>query len=228
MKNVSIVLVEPQTPGNIGAVARVMANFSFDNLIIINPLCDIFEKDAIDRAKHGKYVLDKSKQISFEELDKFDLVIGTTAKLGNRYNIKRLPISSKELIKKIPKKAKVALLFGNEGEGLTNEQIKKCDFIVNIPANKKYPVLNLSHSVTILLYELFDSKPDFESIDKNQKDLLNEVISGIIPLIGFKDPKKIEREKKVWNQIISKSSMTKREGFVILGFLKKVLNKVKK
>ena len=231
MKNVTIMLVEPQTSGNVGAVARVMANFGFEKLIIVDPLCDIKDKEAVDRAKHGLFVLEKAKVKDMKFLNSFDLVVGTTAKLGNRYNIKRLPLTPKQLAEKIPKSGKVAILFGNEGEGLTNEQISVCDYVVNIPAHKSYPVLNLSHSVSVVLYELFsssilNSEPLYESIDAQQKKLINEFISKSLPKLGFTDSKKIERQKKTWNQVIAKSGMTKREAFIVMGFLKKVVSTI--
>lgn len=228
MDNVTIVLIEPQVPGNVGAVARVMANFSFSKLIIVNSLCDIKDKEAIDRAKHGIEILINAKICDISILKKFDLVVGTTAKLGNRYNIKRLPLAPKQLKDKIPKKGNIAIVFGNEGEGLTNEQVSMCDYVVNIPSDKKYPVLNLSHSVAVILYELFDAKPIHELMDKSQKDLINKLINDTLPYLGYTDKKKIENQKRTWNQIISKAGMTKREAFIIIGYLKKVFNNTKK
>ncbi|MFA6088317.1 MAG: RNA methyltransferase [Candidatus Woesearchaeota archaeon] len=228
MNNVTIVLIKPQIPGNIGAIARVMGNFAFQNLVIIEPKCDPFDKEALDRAKHAKPILESAKVKDISCLKEFDLVIGTTAKLGNKYNIKRLFVTPKQLKEKLPKKGKVAILFGNEGEGLSNEEVSLCDFVVYIPTNPEYPTLNLSHSVSVILYELFDAKPIHELMDKKQKDFINKLISENLPLLGFTDKMKTENQKRTWNQILSKSSMSKREAFIIMGYFKKSLNALSK
>ena len=95
---ISIVLVEPQNAGNIGAVARVMDNFGFDKLIMINPRTDHLEKEAIDRACHAKKVLEKAdikKNLAF--LKDFDMVIGSTGLIGTDYNLLRTAVSCTEI-----------------------------------------------------------------------------------------------------------------------------------
>src|SRR3989338_2323471 len=94
---ISIVLVNPITPGNIGAVARVMKNFDFKELILVKPKCDHLSKDAMDRASHAKDILKKAKKMQFSEvIENFDYIIGTTSKIGTDYNIPRCPITPEE------------------------------------------------------------------------------------------------------------------------------------
>ena len=155
---IEVVFVEPETSGNVGALARVMKNFGFKKLTLINPQCKI-DQDARNRAKHANDILDKVKVIKSIKSIKADIIIGTTAKLGTDYNISRTPLTPKEFAEKASKvKNKVAILIGRESKGLLNEEIKLCDFIVSIPASKQYPTLNAVHAATCLLYELFQYK----------------------------------------------------------------------
>ena len=101
-----------------------------------------------------KEILKKAKVISFQDLKRFDYKIATTSQLGTDYNIARSPLKPDELTNIIKPKANIAIIFGRESNGLTNQEINQMDFIVTIPTSKKYQTMNLSHSVAIILYEL--------------------------------------------------------------------------
>ena len=156
----SIVLIEPSTPGNIGFIARAMKNFGLKDLILINPKCEL-KKEAIWYAKHAKDIIKKSKTKPFSYLKKFDYLIGTTAIIGSDYNIPRSPLTPKQLASELSKinlkKTNIALIFGREGSGLNNKEIQMCDFIVTIPTSKKYPTMNISHSASISVFATFIS-----------------------------------------------------------------------
>ena len=223
---ISIILIEPKKSGNLGAVARVMANFGFDNLVLVNPKCKKTAKEAIKRAKHGISVLKKAKVV--KKIPKMDTLIATTAMLGTDYNIPRSPISPEQLSKIIPSKGKIGIVFGREGPGLTNEEVLACDFVCTIPSSKKYPTLNLSHSVALVCYELSKSlsiKKVGEHIalaSKAEKDQLMKLFNQALKKIPFKTAQKHETQRRVWKRMIGKSFLTKREAFALMGFLKKI------
>ncbi len=226
---ISIVLIEPENEGNIGAAARVMKNFGFRDLILIEPKCKI-GKEATGRAKHAKDILKKVKVKDKDYLKEFDYLIGTTAKLGTDYNIPRSPIYPDELSKKlVDKKGKFAILFGREGKGLTNREILMCDFIVHIPATKKYPTLNMSHAVSIILYELkkLELRKVIEKryviLSKKEKEQILKMINQILDKMEFTTKEKKEIQKKAWKRMIGKAMLTKREGYALMGFLRKLL-----
>jgi len=224
---ISIVLIEPKTQGNIGAVARVMANFGFKDLILVNPKCKHLGKEALKRAKHAKQVLKKSRVVkSFNYLKKFDLVVGTTAITGNDYNISRVPLSPEESSKRIVKfKGSVALVFGRESSGLSNDEIQNCDFTVTINTSNDYSTMNISHSVVVLLYELFklgvQSKKISIGSSKDKRALIKE-IQSLIKNLEFSTEEKRETQRKVWKRVIGKSFLTKRELYALFGFFKKL------
>ena len=223
---ISIILIEPKKSGNLGAVARVMANFGFSNLILVNPKCRKTAKEAIKRAKHGISVLKKAKVV--KKIPKFDTLIATTAMLGTDYNIPRSPVSPEQLSKIIPSKGKVGIVFGREGPGLTNEEVLACDFVCTIPSSKKYPTLNLSHSVAVVCYELskqLAGKKVSEHIifaSKAEKDQLMKLFNQALKKMPFKNAQKRETQRKVWKRMIGKSFLTKREAYALMGFFKKL------
>jgi len=228
---IEILLLEPRKQENIGSIARVMKNFSFNKLILINPKCKV-GLTAYKVAKHGKDVLKVAKIVDITYFKKLDYLIGTTAILGTDYNIPRNPIDPEQLASKIKKiinkKIKIGLLIGREGSGLNNEEINLCDILVTIPASKIYPTLNVSHATTILLYEIFKTINDDKSnshinfASKNEKDIILKYINQTLNGMEFATKEKKDTQKKVWKRVIGKAMLTKREAFSIMGFLRKL------
>ena len=223
---VTVALLEPISPGNIGAIARAMKNFDLKNLILINPKCNPHSEEAIRRAKHAKDILKKAKIVkNFNYLKKFDYIIGTTANVGSTdYNIPRLPIKPENL--KIKNKNSV-ILFGREDSGLTNKEIMSCDSILSIPASKEYPTLNISHSAAIIFHELFKQKKEtshghIRIITKEDKKILLKIINQALNNLKFSTNDKKETQKKLWKRIIGKNQLTKREFQAMCGFFKKI------
>lgn len=229
---ISVILIEPSFPGNIGSICRAMANFEFNELIIVNPKCDVFASDAIKMSKWGSDILKKAKIVDFDYLKKFDYLIGTTGKVGTTdYNIIRSPITPDELADLINKKenSKIAILFGREDKGLTNEELELCDFVVSIPASKKYPILNLAQAATIIFYELFKNNNSklsnlshIKYATAKEKEILMSILKNKLDKMHFATKEKKETQIKVWKRMIGKSFLTKREAMALMGFLKRI------
>ena len=227
---IEIILMEPRKQENLGAVARAMKNFDFENLVLINPKCRIGIK-ARKVAKHANGILDKAKIKKYDYLKNYDYLVGTTAILGTDYNIPRNAISIGQLsdkINKIENKAKIGILIGRETIGLKNEEINLCDILVTIPSSKKYPTLNISHSAAIMLYEIFkkisneksDSHINFAT--KKDKEIIMKYTNNVLDKMEFPTKEKKETQKKVWKRVIGKAMLTKREAFSVMGFLRKL------
>ncbi|BFH73515.1 tRNA (cytidine-2'-O-)-methyltransferase TrmJ [Sulfurisphaera javensis] len=178
---IRLVIVEPEGSYNVGFISRLAKNFLVDELYIVNPHCDLEEAKRFS-AKGIEY-LERAKIVnSFDEAIKdVDLKIATSSIADNRGDILRKSIRPWELPKLIEGK-RIALIFGRESVGLTREEIAKSDLLLFIPGNPEYPVLNLSHAVGIVLYEIWKSKgenrPTVSSesislIDKYSRDLVN-------------------------------------------------------
>jgi len=164
-----IILVKPSIEGNLGAIARNMLNFGFDELHLISPELTIGE-EARKRAKHAKKVLENAiiHNNLKDAINDCSLVIGTSGKreFGEKI-ITRHFITPEEISNRIyPNHGKIALVFGPEGKGLSQEELICCDLLTSIPTWEGYPIMNLSHSVSVILYELYK----YHLINHSSKD----------------------------------------------------------
>ncbi len=233
----TLILVETEHAQNLGAVCRVMANFGFDKLVLINPKCNKDDIDALIRAKHEALpILKNAKVKDFSVLDDFDYLIGTTARNGSPYNLQRSPLTPQEcadllhdegLLKN--SRINVGLLIGREGHGLFNEEIKKCDYVVTIPTHPKYTTMNVSHAVAVLLYEFYKKigsdkmQQRYLKASAQEKEVLMKVLESVLKKTAFETEGKRETQRAVWKRITGKAVLTKREIFALIGFLKKLL-----
>jgi tRNA/rRNA methyltransferase len=232
---ISVVLIEPRKSGNLGAICRVMKNFGFNELVVVNPRCKVDSLEARKRSKHANDVLKKIKVVNSKYLDKFDYLISTTARLGTDYNISRSPISPEQLSGKLKeidvKKLKIGLVFGRENNGLTNEEIERCDFTITVPTKKEYPVMNLSHAVGIVLYEISKNEENISShvrpALKVEKRIALKMVDQLLKKVKFSTPDKIVTQRKLWKKLIGKSFLGRREAFALLGFFRKLNEKFK-
>lgn len=237
----SVVLIQSENSGNIGALARAMANFDLDNLILIDPKVDHLNDEALNRSKHAKEILKSAKIKPVNYFSKnsksnlfkdFDYCIAFTSVLGTDYNLIRTPLSPQKFTEAIDEKKSYALIFGRDGSGLTNEEIKMCDYPVTIETSKNYPAMNLSHAASLIFYEISKkfgqnkiSKHIKDSDDKTKEVIINK-LNEIIDSIEFSTLQKKETQYVVWKRVISKSHLTNREAFAVLGLLKKILEKL--
>ena len=215
--------MEPEKSGNVGAVARAMANFGFNKLVIINPKCNPLDEEAIRRAKHAKNMLKKAKIAKKDILKKFDVLIATTAVKGDDYNVARCSLDLEELKSKLKtcKGGNIGVLFGREGIGLTNKEVEQADFTVTITTSKKYKTMNLSHSVAVVLYELskLKNKEKVPYATQKDKEILFNYINKIINN-SDEDKSRKSVQKIVWKRVIGKAMITKRECFSLFGFFR--------
>lgn len=224
---VSIAVSRIQNPGNLGAIARVMKNFGLKELCLINPECNYLGQEAKNRAKHAQDILEDAKIISSitELKNKFDTIIATTSKLGTDYNLPRSALTPEKIF---PLKNKnTCILFGSEEHGLTNDEIKECDFTITIPASKKYPVLNISHAVSIICYEIFKSENEHSAshikfASPKEKEVLFELFDNVLNSIDFAAETKRDTQRKTFKNIVGKSNLTKREAYAFIGLMKKL------
>ncbi|HIG97972.1 TPA: RNA methyltransferase [Candidatus Woesearchaeota archaeon] len=236
----AVVLVEPETPGNIGSVARVMKNFGVKRLLLVNPKCNHLDGEAYGRAMHARDILKAAVVVkNFGCLEKFDYIIGTTASLGSDYNVLRSPITPGQLAQQLSQRfggdksrTGIALVFGREGNGLTNGEVSGCDMVVTIPSAMEYPALNLSHAVAILLYELFKGSASIRShiglASRTDKEVALSMAGEILSKLEFPVKGKRKTHSVVLSRMVNKSFLTKREIFALIGFLRKVLRMIGK
>ncbi len=240
-----IILIQPEHAGNIGSIARVMKNFNFKHLVIFNPI------EAVERilsyetqgfAMAAKDILLNSEIITFDKyknhmtelteyLKKFDLVLATTAK-GKRYtNIKRQAIFPEDLLIPVSKKPlNIAILFGKESRGLTNEEISCGDIIIRIPTSNEYSALNLSHACGIILYEIFKKihmlnigrgKHPVLLAGKEDRNLLYSFVNNLIEKLKIRNYKE-QNVYFAFKNIFERAIMSKKELGLIIGLFSKL------
>ena len=155
LNTVKVVLVGTTHPGNIGAAARAIKNMGIYNLALVKP--KEFPSDiAIYRSKAAKDILENAE--IYESLEDAiagcKLVVGTSARARSVPWPVFNPRDAAEEMSKISKQGNVAIVFGREDRGLTNDELGLCNFHVHIPSDPNYSSLNLSQAVQILAYEI--------------------------------------------------------------------------
>ena len=166
--NLKVVLIEPSGPINVGSIARLCANFEVNELRIVSPQCDIFSIESKKMALKGKKYLDNCKIFSSLEqaISDCDLVIASSGRidLGKDSSFES-PENIAKWILSFDQVDNIAILFGREDRGLSNSELLFAQKTFTIKTSEKYPSLNLSHAVSVILYELNKGK-----IIKSKKD----------------------------------------------------------
>ena len=231
-ENIYIVFVECETPGNIGFLARTMANFGLKNLVLINP--PTLTNEAFYQATHGKYIVENAKIYptldEFYQSQRIDFKVASTGMAGGSYNLSRIPLRPEQLGESINVSNKIAILFGREGDGLSNKEIEDCDICVSIPTDPTYPIMNISHAAAIIFYELFKNRHDFgvEGVNESselEKDYLLKDMNSLIDSLDIPEHKK-KNGKKTFRNIVSRAFITGREAHTMKGILRRLNNKI--
>jgi tRNA/rRNA methyltransferase len=155
LKNIFIILSRPRYPENIGAAARAMRNMGFEQLIVVDPQNYDMSR-VLKMATHG--AVEVVEQIKVYEdlrtaLESLSYIVGTTARLGGQRQLVGSAARLAQKLAPISQENQVGLLFGPEDRGLTNEDIRLCHELVNIPT-AEFSSLNLAQAVMVVCYEL--------------------------------------------------------------------------
>jgi TrmH family RNA methyltransferase len=232
--NISFILVEPKETGNIGSAARAMKNMGFANLELVNPGY-FFTSEAKQMACQGVTILENAivhKSFSDAIGDK-SLIVGATRRFGKK---RGLIVPLRDGVKRIvtaAKKNKVAILFGRERNGLTNEEIDECGLLITIPSDPETPSLNLAQSVMLAAYELSQKTYKIglpELIKHKELDALYTKIESTLKLLEFVPRGDADLEKKILKNLkhmIGRAGLTEWELKMLYGICTQVETKVK-
>ena len=191
MKNkFGFILVKPQLGENIGACARSMKNFGFSKLHIVSPKINFPDNKAKATSVGAFDIINKAKV--FKETNKaisnFDIVISLSAR---KRDINKKHISLNNFVKLIKKRknSSFGLMFGPEASGLSNDDLSFSNYVLQIPTSSKFKSLNLSHSLTIVCYEIFKLfneklfKKNKFNIEISSKSKINSLIKHLLILL---------------------------------------------
>ena len=232
----AVAVVDAETPGNVGTVARAMKNFGFEELLLIDPPPLDPDGEAYGFAGHAREdVLPKARELTFDELVREYHTIGCTAVTNeDDRNHVRFPFSTPaDLAERLPRVgAPTALVFGRERVGLTNAELARIDEICAIPANADYPVLNLGQAATVTLYELralgLDETqlPDVERVRAPEPALerLYDEWERLLETINHPVEKR-EKTMRMIRRVYGRADPTEREVNTFLGLLRRAVER---
>jgi TrmH family RNA methyltransferase len=222
MVDLRVVLVEPRHEGNVGAVARLLRNFGVEDFVLVRPpplgegafRRAMFGADLLRRARHVETVADAVADV--------DWIAGTTGvATATEKRFLRLAIPPGELAKRMADvDGRVALLFGREDFGLRNEELEACDVLVTIPADPAYAILNLSHAVAILLYELRRAPPAKRprAASGAEKEVLYRTFDDLLDAIAYPAHKR-DRTRVMFRRLMGRAMPSKWEFHALMGVL---------
>jgi len=232
LDNLAIVLMAPKYPENIGAAARCAMNMGISRLIIVR-------KEVPDEEKMLKMATHKAAHLirhlaHFDNLKDalapFSHVVGTTARQGRKRLIENSPRHMPETILPLLKNNRVALLFGPEHRGLTNDDLKYCQTTVTIPT-ADFSSLNLAQAVAILCYELYWSIMYSEKIKSSSPKLVSsyelegmyEHVETLLDRIGFLNTNDPAYWMRNIRRFLGRVSLRSKEARIIRGFCRQFL-----
>ena len=232
LSRIRIVLVNTSHPGNIGAVARAMKNMCLTDLVLVDPVRYPEEAEvAFSRASGAHDLLSASRKVETlaEAIEDCQLVIGTSA----RQRTVRWPVvDPRECASLAAGRAasgsQVALLFGRERSGLTNEELALCHYLVQIPTNPEYSSLNVAMAVQVIAYELMMASLGGEARDTEQRETITagqfegfvRHLEETMGVIGFTDERSSDKLVRRLRRLFLRADMEPDEMNILRGIFK--------
>ncbi|HEY6251008.1 MAG TPA: RNA methyltransferase [Candidatus Angelobacter sp.] len=225
-----MVLVSTRNPLNIGAAARAMSNFGFTRLRLVNPYEPSFREAR--SAVGASEVLKRAKQYKTvaEAVGDCSLVVGTTAG-RNRELVQRLrlPAEDARIIRKRLASGRVALLFGSEKRGLSNDDLAHCHWLMRIPTREEHVSMNLGQAVAVCLYELIRSSTatgkaeKLEAATAAESERLTTVLLEALRASGYVKPRDETATGEKLRRMIRRLNLSADDATVMVGMLRQIL-----
>jgi TrmH family RNA methyltransferase len=236
MENLRVVLVETRNPLNIGAVARAMSNFGAMKLRVVKPYEKAF-REAVSAVGAGAVLKGAEEFASLREaVADCSLVVGTTA-VGNREI--RQPLRGLEeaggILRSAMKSGKVALLFGSEKRGLSNEDLSYCHWLLRVPTRDEHRSMNLGQAVAVCLYEMRRVESSKLKVEKGAElarmemvERIGEVLLEVLRKSGYVGKRGERLAEEKLRRMLRRFAMEEADAEVLLGMMRKILWKVER
>ncbi len=225
-------LVAPRNPLNIGAASRAMSNFGFLNLAVVNPYELAFREAR--SAMGGSEVLSHAQEYGSvaEAVTDCTLVVGTTA-IGHREMLHPLHILAEgaQLIRSELEAHRVALLFGTEKFGLSNDDLSHCHWLLHIPTRSEHESMNLGQAVAVCAYELARSFPQEDSQPRKEEapsasagkaDLITSVLLESLRESGYINAAADDTAEQKVRRLIRRLKLSAQDADLWLGMLRQI------
>lgn len=250
-QRIAIVLVGPRGDANIGACARAMKNFGLTDLCLVDPIQHITEV-AYTWAVGARDVLEKAKIFTTldDALGEASCAVAFTRRTGR---LRRRHMTLDEAAPWIINKAaagKVSLIFGRESDGLTNNEIKRCDVTVSITTSEALPTLNLAQAVLITCHELYriscgpigagqtlawpmeghrHDQTEEQFISQRQREDVIRRLNAMLEALGYDDPPSSPLRSKIvhhFERIFGRGGLTRRDAGMMEGLIERIISKI--
>lgn len=235
-RKISILLVQPENPDNIGAVARAMKNMKLGSLRIVHPP-DGWKVSARKMAVAAADLLETAELFESvkEAIKNSTLVIGTTRR-PRRFQANHIDFA--EALHKIDtvlkRRQPVTIMFGKESKGLDNESLDYCDWVTTIPANPVYPSINLAQAVMIVAFSLM--KPSSsqgavgiggERVNKEEEYEVLQAFKSALEELQFSEKSQlVSRILSTFHGLIKRTGLMKREAQMLKGVSRRIRERV--
>jgi tRNA/rRNA methyltransferase len=232
MDQISIVLVEPQGPINVGSVCRVMMNFGFSDLRLVNPCPGYRSLQARRMALKAESMLNQAPSFPTlqEALADCHLAYGTTRRFGKYREAFMTPEQSAGHASAQPTDRRVAYVFGREDRGLHTSELDLCQFFVTIPTHGAYPSMNLSHAVALLLYELRKRAPDSKTVPTDEPlpaqtgevERMFQHMRRTLLAVDYLDPQNPDHILRAFRRLFGRNGLSDREVKILQGLWSRI------
>lgn len=230
MRRVDVILVRPLRPGNIGAAARAMKNLGAGRLVLIAP-CNHLAPEACQLAYGAQTLLARATVAATlaEAVAPYRFVVGTTIRSHRGYGPAELISAARRPLLARLRRGRIALVFGSEQNGLTNEEIALCHRLIRLPMAAPAPSYNLAQAVLLTLYELFSAAqhplPETArpTAPSHEWERMYAEWSGLLTTIGFLKGPQGFRTMTDLRRIFNRACLNEREIRVIRGILRQTL-----
>jgi len=233
-KRLFVVLVATRNPLNIGAAARAMSNFGFGNLRVVNPYELAFRE--VKSAVGASAVLAKAEEFRSvaEAVADCSLVVGTTDAHKRKLDQELRPLHEGGLlIRKKLQSGNVALLFGSEKRGLSNEDLSYCHWLMRIPTLAEHPSMNLGQAVAVCLHELVREANAPAKAGRQpaataaELDRLTAMLLDTLRISGYLKPTTAGPTEEKIRRLVRRLNLSAEDAKVWLGILRQILWKMR-
>jgi tRNA/rRNA methyltransferase len=229
LENVTIVLKGPKFPGNVGSAARCAKNMGIGKMIVVGNR-DLDDEAVRQMATHeSKDIVEAIRHFDTldEALAEFSWIVGTTARQGSGRGPVVSPRRMAESFVLLSQENDIALLFGPEDTGLTNDDLRFCQTVVTIPT-VGFKSLNLSHAVMIICYELFmarmsdEPKPTPKLAGSRELEGMYVQLKAVLQAIGFLNPENPDYWMMHIRRLFARTTLQAREVKIIRGICRQI------
>lgn len=226
LRNIHVVLVRPLYGGNIGSVCRAMKNMGISSLRLVAPNVTVEYREAEKMSLSAIDILESRVEFAglAAAVEDCAQVAGTTNRQGLYRAHSYTPREWAPVFLQSAESNPVALVFGPEDHGLTNDELALCSQIIRIPSSPLYTSLNLSHAVMVCCYEIFLATGHFQPTGEHHpeapskmRERMYDMWDGMLRDIGFYDDEKSDHMMMAMRRIFSRGKLSVADVNILMG-----------